>query len=436
MSEIICPNCKKAFTIDESDYEKLISQIRTAEFDKEIQEKLKIESDKQKIQSELEKSQNEIRHRDELSKKDKIISELETELNFSDSKIKIAVNEAIKSKDDELAKKTNEITKLQSEIKQKDIEKEIAINQAIKIKDDELVKKTNEITKLKSEMEKKDTEKQLSEKSIKEHYEIQLKLKDEQIEKYKDFNIRQSTKMIGESLEQHCLMKFNKIRPLAFKKAYFQKDNDVKDGTKGDFIFRDYSDDGTEYISIMFEMKNEDENSGKKQKNEQFFQKLDKDRKQKNCEYAVLVSTLEKDNELYNDGIVDVSYGSGYEKMYVIRPQFFIPLITILCNTAVNSLQYKQEINALKNQERDFSNFEKNIQTFKDDFSKNYELASRKFQTAIEEIDKTILHLQKTKEALLSSERNLRLANNKANELSIKKLTKNAPTIETMFDKL
>lgn len=400
MSEIICPNCKKTFTIDESDYEKLISQIRTAEFDKEIQEKLKIESDKQKIQSELEKSKNETKHRDELAEKDKIISELKAELNSNDFKIKLAVNEAVKSKETELSEMSNRINQLQLEIEQKDCEK------------------------------------QLHENELKKSYEQQLKFKDEQIEQYKDFKIRQSTKMIGESLEQHCLSKFNELRPLAFKKAYFQKDNDVKDGTKGDFIFRDYSDDGTEYISIMFEMKNEDENSGKKQKNEQFFQKLDKDRKQKNCEYAVLVSTLEKDNECYNNGIVDVSYESGYEKMYVIRPQFFIPLITILCNTAVNSLQYKQEINALKNQERDFSNFEKNIQTFKDDFSKNYELASRKFQTAIEEIDKTILHLQKTKEALLSSERNLRLANNKANELSIKKLTKNAPTIETMFDKL
>lgn len=463
MNQIICPNCKKAFTIDESDYEKLISQIRTSEFNKEIQEKLKNESEKQKMQFEIEQNKNEKRHNEKLIEKNKIINDLENELKSVDSKIKIAVNEAVKSKEEELSEmshklnqlklelnqenienqkkyeaqlyeKNNTINELNTELKLKISEIETAVNNAVKDKDIQLSENLNKISQLQSEIEKKDYENQKHENELKESYEKQLKLKNEQIEQYKNFKISLSTKMIGESLEQHCLNKFNEIRPLAFKKAYFQKDNEIKDGTKGDFIFRDYSDDGTEYISIMFEMKNEDENTEKKQKNEQFFQKLDKDRKQKKCEYAILVSTLEKDNDLYNNGIVDVSYTSGYEKMYVIRPQFFIPLITILCNTATNSLQYKQEIYELKNQERDFSNFEKNINDFKEGFSKNYKLASKKFSIAIEEIDKTIDHLNKIKENLLSSEKNLRLANDKANNLlSIKKLTANAPSIEKIL---
>lgn len=465
MNQIICPNCKKAFTIDESDYEKLISQIRTSEFDKEIQEKLKNESKNQEMQFEIEKIKNEKKHNEELIEKDKIINNLENELKLVDSKMKAAVNEAVKSKDKELSEMSNKLTQLKSEFNNKSLENQMeykaqlseknntinklstelklknseiktAVNNAVKDKDMQLFEKSNEISQLQSEIEKKDYENQIHENELKESYEKQLKLKDEQIEQYKDFKIRQSTKMIGESLEQHCWSKFNELRPLAFKKADFKKDNDIKDGTKGDFIFKDYSDDGTEYISIMFEMKNEDESTGKKQKNEQFFQKLDKDRKQKKCEYAVLVSTLEKDNDLYNNGIVDVSYTSGYEKMYVIRPQFFIPLITILCNTSANSIKYKQEIYELKNQERDFSNFEKNINDFKEGFSRNYELASRKFSEAIDEIDKTISHLNKIKENLVSSERNLRLANDKANNLSIKKLTANAPSIKKILENI
>ncbi|NMA16825.1 MAG: DUF2130 domain-containing protein, partial [Erysipelotrichia bacterium] len=260
----------------------------------------------------------------------------------------------------------------------------------------------------------------------------QLKSKDDLIDYYKDLKVKLSTKLIGETLEQHCENEFNQIRSTAFKNAYFEKDNDIKSGSKGDYIFRDYDDDNNEIVSIMFEMKNEEDKTATKQKNEDFFAKLDKDRKAKNCEYAILVSLLEKDSELYNTGIVDVSY--KYEKMYVIRPQFFIPMITLLRNAALNSMKYKRELAVIRNQNIDISNFENEMNEFKDKFSKNYELAARRFKTAIEEIDKTIVHLQKTKDALLSSENNLRLANNKAQDLSIKKLTRNNPTMQKMFD--
>ena len=265
------------------------------------------------------------------------------------------------------------------------------------------------------------------------HKDEQLKEKDEQIDYYKDFKARQSTKMVGESLEQHCLTQFNSLRMTAFPTAYFEKDNDAKSGSKGDFIFRE-SVEGTEFISIMFEMKNEMDETATKHKNEDFFKELDKDRREKKCEYAVLVSLLEMDNELYNNGIVDVSY--RYEKMYVIRPQFFIPMITLLRNAALNSLKYRQELEAAKNQQLDIANFEENMNAFKQGFGRNYEIASKKFKTAIDEIDKTITHLQKTKDALLSSENQLRLANNKAEDLSIKKLTKNAPSVRKMFEEI
>ena len=273
----------------------------------------------------------------------------------------------------------------------------------------------------------------LKEKNLVENYEEKLKTRDEQIAYYKDFKAKQSTKMIGESLEQHCHTEFNKLRPL-FKNAYFEKDNDAKTGSKGDFIFRDYDEEGTEIVSIMFEMKNEADMTATKHKNEDFFKELDKDRKEKNCEYAVLVSLLEADNDYYNNGIVDVSY--RYEKMYVIRPQFFIPLITLIRDLAMKFLEYKKELEIIQNQNLDIAHFEENMNTFKEGFGKNYRLASEKFKKAIEEIDKTIDHLQKTKDALISSENNLRLANNKAEDLTIKKLTKNSPTMEKLFDEL
>ena len=299
-------------------------------------------------------------------------------------------------------------------------------------KEKELSEKETQIRTLEGELAGKETERQLQEKSLREQYDVQLRAKDEQIEYYKDFKARQSTKMVGESLEQHCLTQFNSIRMTAFPTAYFEKDNDARSGSKGDFIFRESAEDGTEFISIMFEMKNEMDETATKHKNEDFFKELDKDRREKGCEYAVLVSLLEIDNELYNNGIVDVSY--RYEKMYVIRPQFFIPIITLLRNAALRSLAYRQKLEAVRSQQIDVSNFEANMHAFKEGFARNYRLASEKFKTAIDEIDKTIAHLQKTRDALLSSENNLRLANNKAEDLSIKKLTKSAPSVRAMFD--
>lgn len=300
-------------------------------------------------------------------------------------------------------------------------------------KDRELSEKTTEITALKSQLANKATENELKEQALQKQYEEKLKMKDEQIEYYKDFKARQSTKMIGESLEQHCLNQFNALRMTAFPNAYFEKDNDARTGSKGDFIFREAAD-GVEFISIMFEMKNEMDETATKHKNEDFLKELDKDRREKKCEYAVLVSLLEIDNELYNNGIVDVSY--RYEKMYVIRPQFFIPMITLLRNAALNSLQYRRELELARHQQVDILRFEENMNTFKEGFARNYRIASERFKTAIDEIDKTITHLQKTKDALLASENNLRLANHKAEDLSIKRLTKNAPSVKAMFDEL
>jgi hypothetical protein len=314
------------------------------------------------------------------------------------------------------------------------MDKKLAVTEALQVKEQELAKKAAEIADLNGKLTNKDLELELKEKSLNEKYETELKAKDEQIAFYKDFKARQSTKMIGESLEQHCMNQFNQLRMTAFPNAYFEKDNDARTGSKGDFIFREADPEGVEFISIMFEMKNEMDTTASKHKNEDFFKELDKDRNEKHCEYAVLVSLLESDNDYYNNGIVDVSY--KYPKMYVIRPQFFIPMITLLRNAALNSLQYQRELQVVRNQQLDLVNFESNMQDFKDAFGKNYRIASEKFQTAIEEIDKTIDHLDKVKKALMSSENNLRLANNKAEDLSIKKLTKNAPSVRQMFDEL
>ena len=290
------------------------------------------------------------------------------------------------------------------------------------------------INTLQSELTLKNSEWELKEKSLLDKHADELRLREEQIAYYKDFKAKQSTKMIGESLERHCENEFNKIRATAFQNAYFEKDNDARTGSKGDYIYREYSDTGVEFISIMFEMKNEMDTTATKHKNEDFFKELDKDRREKNCEYAVLVSMLESDNDFYNSGIVDVSY--KYPKMYVVRPQFFIPIITVLRNAALNSLQYRAELEVIRNQNIDITHFEEDINDFKDKFSRNFRLASEKFRKAIDEIDKTIDHLQKTKEALLSSENNLRLANNKAEDLTIKRLTRGNPTMAEKFAQL
>lgn len=465
MQEIKCPKCGEVFVVDESGYANIVKQVRDKEFAKEL--KKREEELKEAQQKDLDLVRLEQKNQldkalsakdSELSKKDKKIQELEACIKNNDISRNLAVTEAVNAKEKEISQKSDEINalkaeyfaknmeqdkeiaKLQAQLANGENEKKMAISEARQLKDKELAEKNTEIIRLKDQLSNKDTEKQLGEESLKREYEAklkhkdeQLKEKDEQIDYYKDFKARQSTKMVGESLEQHCLTQFNSLRMTAFPTAYFEKDNDAKSGSKGDFIFRE-SVEGIEFISIMFEMKNEMDETATKHKNEDFFKELDKDRREKKCEYAVLVSLLEMDNELYNNGIVDVSY--RYEKMYVIRPQFFIPMITLLRNAALNSLKYRQELEAAKNQQLDIANFEENMNAFKQGFGRNYEIASKKFKTAIDEIDKTITHLQKTKDALLSSENQLRLANNKAEDLSIKKLTKNAPSVRKMFEEI
>lgn len=450
MQEIKCPNCGEIFQVDESGYAQIVQQVRDKEFEKELERREKELSQKNENDLTIARMEQEKSHNEEISKKnnelvekDRLIEQLKSQIAGNETEKKLAINEAVQKKEkesdytiskknEELAEKEREIGRLKAQLERTDTEKKLAVSEAVQSKEKELSDKVTEITELKGQLSSKETESQLKEKSLKEQYEDKLKLKDEQIEYYKDFKARQSTKMVGESLEQHCLTQFNSIRMTAFPTAYFEKDNDAKTGSKGDFIFRESSADGTEFISIMFEMKNEMDETATKHKNEDFFKELDKDRREKGCEYAVLVSLLEIDNELYNNGIVDVSY--RYEKMYVIRPQFFIPMITLLRNAALNSLKYQQELQIVKNQQLDIMHFEENMKVFKDGFARNYELASRKFQDAIDDIDKTIKALEKTKADLLSSERNLRLANDKAQDLSIKKLTKNAPSVRAMFD--
>ena len=387
MNEIKCPNCGKLFKISESDYLSILKQVKDNEFEKELNERE------------------------------------ETNIKLAISHIKEELNKEINEKDIKINELKNELSILEERTTNR-IEKEY---------NEELNKKNKEIDSLTNELEKKNIEFELKEKSMIESFDSKLKDKDEQIAYYKDFKAKQSTKMIGESLEKHCSYEFNKLRPL-FKNAYFEKDNDDKNGSKGDFIFRDYDDEGREIVSIMFEMKNEADETSTKHKNENFFKELDKDRKEKNCEYAVLVSLLEMDNDYYNDGIVDVSH--LYDKMYVIRPQFFIPIITLIRNLANKSLEYKKELELIKNQNIDITHFEESMNSFKESFGRNYRLASERFTKAIEEIDKTIEHLQKTKEHLLKTDDNLRLANNKAEDLTIKRITKGNPTMEKMFNDL
>ncbi len=402
MQEIKCPKCGEVFAVDESGYAQIVQQIRDREFEKELKRREKDLEEKKESDLEIIR----LKQEEELNRK------------LSDQKL-------------ELSEKDKMIEQLKGKLKNSDTEKELAVSRALHEKEQEISEKINQITELEGRLSSKDNENRLQVETLQKQHENELKLKEEQIEYYKDFKARLSTKMVGESLEQHCLNQFNSLRMTAFPTAYFEKDNDVRTGSKGDFIFRD-SVDGVEFISIMFEMKNEMDETATKHKNEDFFKELDKDRREKKCEYAVLVSLLEMDNELYNNGIVDVSY--QYDKMYVIRPQFFIPMITLLRNAALNSLEYRRELEVVRNQQVDIRHFEENMNKFKEGFARNYDLASRKFKTAIDEIDKTIQHLQKTKDALLASENNLRLANNKAEDLSIKKLTKNAPAVKEMFE--
>lgn len=417
MNEIICPHCKKAFKVDEAGFADILKQVRDHEFETELHERLQmLEKDKENAVKLAEaNAKNELQA--DAAKKDAEIAELKAQKD-------LALAQLASTKDAELSE-------LKARLQSTETEKKLAVTEAVNIVE-------KERDELASELKTKDTEKQLLETSLKEKYVAEIKtkddiikLKDEEIALRKDMKARLSTKMVGETLEQHCETEFNKLRATAFQNAYFEKDNDSKTGSKGDYIYREMDDAGNEIISIMFEMKNEGDETAAKHRNEDFLRELDKDRLEKKCEYAVLVTLLEAESELYNSGIVDVSH--RYPKMYVVRPQFFIPIITLLRNAALNSLKYKSELALVKAQNVDITNFEDNMNRFKEGFAKNYDLASRKFKTAIEEIDKTIDHLQKTKDALLSSENNLRLANNKAEDLTIKRLTRGNPTMAAKF---
>ncbi len=460
MHEIICPHCQKAFKIDETGYADILKQVRDSEFNEQLHERLEL-AEKEKanaIELAKEKSASEMQRAG--AAKDAEIQELKAKLDAGEVAKQLAVTEAMKAVEKERdalanalqqakqdqataaelanashsntlqetsAKKDAQIQELKAALNANEIAQKHAIADAVN-------KAEKGRDELKAELERATLEKQLAETALKDKYETQLKDRDHEIERLRDMKARLSTKMVGETLEQHCETEFNRIRATAFPKAYFEKDNDARSGSKGDYIFRDLDDQGTESVSIMFEMKNESDQTATKKRNEDFLKELDKDRNEKQCEYAVLVSLLEPDSELYNSGIVDVSH--RYPKMYVIRPQFFIPIITLLRNAAQNSLHYKNELAVVKAQNVDITNFESELDAFRSGFARNYELASKKFKTAISEIEKTIDHLQKTKDALLSSENNLRLANNKADDLTVKKLTKKNPTMAAKFAEL
>lgn len=432
MKELKCPQCGSVFTVDEADYASIVTQVKNQEFESEVNRRIE-ELHKQTQAEQLALTlKAEQKFQNELTNSKLAISEKDTEI----AKLNEKLNGIAQSKQLEfgvkLQQKENEIAELKSALEKNDANLKIAILEEKGKAQEEIQAKETTIAGLKNQMNSQQSEATMRENSIKERYELQLKQKQDMVDYYKDLKAKMSTKMVGETLEIHCNTEFNRIRPM-FPYAYFEKDNDASGGSKGDFIFRD-SEDGTEYLSIMFEMKNEMDETATKHKNEDFLKKLDEDRRAKNCEYAVLVSLLEPDSELYNTGIVDMSH--RYPKMYVIRPQFFIPLITLLVQTSKKSLEYKKALVEAQNQSIDVTNFESQLNDFKDKFANNYRLASEKFQTAIAEIDKSIDHLQKIKSALLGSENNLRLANDKAENLTIKKLTKGNPTMKAKFEEL
>ena len=413
MKEIKCPKCGEVFQVDESGYAAIVKQVRDKEFEKELADrKARFDAEKQAAVK--------IAQAQTLQQMSEEISALKQQLAASQSKLK-AQTEAQESQ-------------LKAQLAAQENAQRLETLNLVTQKEKELAQKEREIDLLSGKIETFKQESLLREQGIKDGYEERLRLKEEQIAYYRDFKARQSTKMVGESLEQHCEIEFNRLRATGFQNAYFEKDNDARSGSKGDYIYREFDDQQIEFISIMFEMKNEMDETATKKKNEDFLKELDKDRREKNCEYAVLVSLLEPDSELYNSGIVDMSH--RYPKMYVIRPQFFIPMITLLRNAAQNALQYRQELAVIRSQNVDISRFEDDMNDFKEKFSRNFRIASERFQKAIDEIDKTIDHLQKTKEALLSSENNLRLANNKAEDLTIKRLTRNNPTMKAKFEQL
>lgn len=460
MHDISCPNCGKAFKIDETGYADILKQIRDHAFEAQLTERLAL-AEKEKYDalelvksemlreaqiisaakaSELQSMQAQLDAAEAAKtaavnaalnnvqrERDAALHELDAVKRDKDNALKLAELNQSRALQEANGQKEQEIQALKSVIDSHATEKQLAVTQAIS----DIEKKRSELS---NQLERATLEKQLSEQALKDKYETQIKDRDDAIDRLKDMKARLSTKMLGETLEQHCETAFNQIRATAFPRAYFEKDNDARSGSKGDYVFRDTDDAGTEIVSIMFEMKNEADTTATKKRNEDFFKELDRDRNDKNCEYAVLVSMLESESELYNTGIVDVSH--RYPKMYVIRPQFFLPLITLLRNAAMNALTYKSELALVKAQHVDITNFEEDLDSFKSAFAKNYDLASRKFQTAIDEIDKSIDHLQKTKDALLGTDRNLRLANNKAQDVTIKKLTRKNPTMAEKFNNL
>ena len=460
MHEIICPHCGKAFKIDEAGYADILKQVRDREFDRQLHERLELaEKDKQNA-VELAKEKIGSKMQKEAATRDAEIQQLKAKLEAGEAAQKLAVTQALSAVEKErdefanelkqakqdietasklaeaklsktlqetAAKKDAEIQDLKAKLDANDVTQKLAITEAVGVVE-------KERDELRNGLKQAELEKQLAEKSLKDKYETQIKDRDDAIERLRDMKARLSTKMVGETLEQHCETEFNRIRATAFPRAYFEKDNDARTGSKGDYIFRDLDEAGTEIVSIMFEMKNESDTTATRKKNEDFLKELDKDRTEKGCEYAVLVSLLEPESELYNSGIIDVFH--RHPKMYVVRPQFFLPIITLLRNAAMKSLEYKTELALVKAQNIDITNFEDDLEKFKTAFGKNYDLASKKFQTAIDEIDKSINHLQKTKDALLGTDRNLRLANDKAQDVTIKKLTRRNPTMTSRFAEL
>jgi hypothetical protein len=469
MNEIICPHCGKAFKVDEAGYANILKQVRDKEFDAQLHERLELAEKEKANAVELAKEKLTRELQTEAQQKEATINELKAQLNVGRTEKELAVNSAVskveKERDEllnqlkqaqqdtqrateqaekdkasavelteqkvsstlreQLQEQKSIIQELKAQLESKDVSQKLAITEAVSV-----VEKERDT--LKHNLNQAALEKQAAEQALKDKYETQLRDRDEAIERLKDLKAKLSTKMVGETLEQHCETEFNRIRATAFPRAYFEKDNDASSGSKGDYVFKDMDENNTEIVSIMFEMKNENDTTATKKKNEDFFKELDKDRNEKDCEYAILVSLLEPESELYNTGIVDVSH--RYEKMYVIRPQFFIPMITLLRNAATDSLSYKNELALVKAQNIDVTNFEADLEDFKSKFGRNYELASRQFQTAVSEIDKSINHLQKTRDALLKSENNLRLANDKAQDVTVKKLTRSNPTMKEKFE--
>ena len=433
MHEIKCPRCGEVFTVDESGYAAIVGQVRDEEFRRELTLREKqLAAEKQK---DIELVRTQAARAQEQSEAELLrqIAELKAELTTRQSHQELAIKEALEKQNESLAQREQQITELRARLEKEELSRQLAITRAVEEKKDELTDRDRQIAELNYKLKEAATESLQKQQALRENFAIQLRAKEETIEYYKDLKARLSTKMVGETLEQHCETEFNRLRAAAFPYAYFEKDNDARTGSKGDYIYREATEDGIEFLSIMFEMKNEMDSTATKKKNEDFFKELDKDRQEKGCEYAILVSLLEPDSELYG-GITDVSY--RYPKMYVIRPQFFIPIITLLRSSALHTVEYRRQLAEIRSQNIDISNFEAEMNDFKSRFGRNYDIASRKFKTAIEEIDKTISHLQKTKDALLSSEDILRLANNKAQELSVKRLTKNNPTMQALFKEL